>query len=261
LSQLPEYLSASSITTFEQCPLKYKLSRVDQIKEPPTRETLLGNFVHEVMEIFYAIESNIPRDITTVRVISSDVWESGDWKHTVAPHLRGMSLQQFRWNAWWCIENVFKLEDPNLINVKGIELELNAEIEGIPIKGFIDRLATIDGRDTISDYKTGKTPRPAFMKDKYFQPLLYFICLSQGKQLIDPVVELLYLKDGERRQLEPTPELCAETIETVVNVNSKIQAAFKEEYWEAIPSKLCDWCFFKYNGCTHYVKDIRRRQA
>ena len=259
MSSLPEYLSSSSITTFEQCPLKYKLSRIDQIKEPPTRETLLGNFVHEVMEGFYAIGSDRPRDLITAKAISSEVWASGDWATRVSPYLRDMSMHQFRWNAWWCIENLFKVEDPSLIYVKGIELELDVTVEGVRIKGFIDRLATINGRDTISDYKTGKTPRAVYMDDKYFQLLLYFICLSQGTQLNDPVVELLYLKDGERRQLEPTPELCAGATETVVTVNSKIQAAFEAEQWNAVPSKLCDWCFFKYNGCTHYTKNMRRR--
>jgi len=259
LSQLPEYVSASSIGTFQQCPLKYKLSRIDQIKEPPTRETLLGNFVHEVMEGFYAIGSDRERNAATAQQIYSEVWESGDWAAKVSPYLREMSMKLFRWNAWWCVDNIFKIENPDTIDVKGIELELDVTIDGVRIKGFIDRLATINGRDTISDYKTGKTPNAKYMSDKHFQLLLYFVCLSQGLSLNEPVLELLYLKDAQVRRVEPTPELCAGVVETVVTVNSKIQNAFEAEQWEAVPSKLCDWCFFKYNGCTHYTKNMRRR--
>ena len=214
----------------------------------------MGTFVHEVMEGFYAPTSDRPRTLQTAKAMSGEVWASGDWEHKVRPYLRDMTLQQFRWNAWWCIENVFKIEDPDTIEVIGIEKELDVKIDGVRIKGFIDRLSTIDGRDTISDYKTGKTPRDIYLEDKFFQLLLYYICLSQTDELRNPNLELLYLKDGERRSIEPTPESCAGAIETVVTVNTKIQVCNAANTWEAIPSKLCDWCFFKYNGCTHYTK-------
>ena len=257
LAELPEYLSASSISTFEQCPLKYKLSRVDKIKEPPTRETLLGVFVHEVMEKLYAISTVGDRNILNAKQISAEIWSTNDWATQVTPYLKGMTMQTFRWNAWWCIENLFKMENPAAINVRGIEYELNSDIKGVKIKGFIDRLARIDGSDTISDYKTGKTPKDRYLDGKFFQLILYFVCLSKTEIMKDPKLELLYLKDGERRLIEPTPELCAETIETVVTVNEKIQTCNKSSSWDAIPSTLCNWCFFKYNGCTLYVKKTR----
>lgn len=254
MSQLPEYLSASSISTFQQCPLKYKLSRVDKVQEPPTRETIMGNFVHEVMESFYAPDTGRQRDIKTIKQISTEVWESGDWQNRVSGYLRDMTMHKFRWNAWWCIENIFKLEDPNAVDVKGIELELNVAVDGVKIKGFIDRLATIDGHDKISDYKTGKTPRDIYMEDKFFQLMLYYVCLSQSIQMSNPVLELLYLKDGQRKQITPTDDLCVQTTETVVSVNSRIVECNTKDEWPAVPAKLCDWCFFKYNGCTYYQK-------
>jgi len=257
LTELPEYLSASSISTFEQCPLKYKLSRVDKIKEPPTRETLLGVFVHEVMEKLYADSADTGRTTFNAKQISAEIWAAGNWVDQVTPYLKGMTMQTFRWNAWWCIENLFKVENPLAIDVQGIEYELNSEIEGVKIKGFIDRLARIDGSDTISDYKTGKTPKDKYLGDKFFQLLLYFICLSKTQTMQDPKLELLYLKDAERRVIEPTPELCAEAIETVVTVNTKIQTCNNASQWEAIPSNLCNWCFFKYNGCTIYTRKTR----
>lgn len=258
MTQLPEYLSASSISTFQQCPLKYKLSRVDKVQEPPTRETLMGNFVHEVMEVFYEPNSTYERNVVSAKQISALVWENGDWHSRVVGYLRDMNMHKFRWNAWWCIENIFKLEDPKTVDIKGIELELNVLIGGVKIKGFIDRLATIDNHDKISDYKTGKTPRDIYLADKWFQLILYYLGVSQSRELKNPVLELLYLKDGQRKEIVPTDDMCAETTETVVSVHGSIKACNEANKWEAVPGKLCDWCFFKYNGCTYYTKNLKK---
>ena len=44
----PPHLSPSSMGTFEQCPLKFKYSKIDMLKDDPTEATLMGNFVHDV---------------------------------------------------------------------------------------------------------------------------------------------------------------------------------------------------------------------
>ncbi|MGA0152949.1 MAG: PD-(D/E)XK nuclease family protein, partial [Ilumatobacteraceae bacterium] len=46
----PAYLSPSSIGTYRDCPQKFKFSRIDGLKEPPTWATHLGTFVHDVLE-------------------------------------------------------------------------------------------------------------------------------------------------------------------------------------------------------------------
>ena len=57
--ELPKHLSASSITTYEQCPLRFRFSRIDRIPEPTTEAMILGTFVHEILEIMY---SQIPNE-------------------------------------------------------------------------------------------------------------------------------------------------------------------------------------------------------
>ena len=53
--ELPHHLSASSITTYEQCPLRFRFSRIDRIPEPTTEAMILGTFVHEILEELYRI--------------------------------------------------------------------------------------------------------------------------------------------------------------------------------------------------------------
>jgi putative RecB family exonuclease len=152
--------------------LKYKLSRIDKIAEPPTQETLMGNFVHEVIENLYAFEQS-ERTVALAKSIATNLWASGQWEEAVRPYLKNLSLNEFRWNSWWCIENAFIIENPQSFTPDGIESELNGKIGGVQMRGFIDRWLIDGDTITISDYKTGKTPSPKYMGDKLFQLTVY----------------------------------------------------------------------------------------
>ena len=69
----PPHLSASSISTFQQCPLRYKYSRIDNLPEPPSVDSLRGNFVHDVLENVYREESAV-RTLSTARAIAKTIW-------------------------------------------------------------------------------------------------------------------------------------------------------------------------------------------
>ena len=251
--KLPEYLSPSSLGTFKQCPLKFKLSRIDKIAEPPTQETLMGNFVHEVLETLYKFDSS-ERTVGLAKSIATTVWAEGNWADTVKPYLKTFDMNQFRWNSWWCIENLFTIEDPKLLNPDGIEHELNGKIDNVQMRGFIDRWM-LDGETlVISDYKTGKTPSPKYMSDKFFQLTIYTLLLNQDVDAKDAKLELLYLKDAVKRTHVPTTQELSEATETIVTIKKEIDTSYESGNWEAIPSRLCDWCSYKRTVCTYWNK-------
>lgn len=250
--ELPAHLSASSIQTYIQCPLKFKLSRVDKIQEPPTMQTLLGNFVHDVLEHFYAAYQPDERTVMSARHACTHVWSNGGWADRVAPYLKRTPINDFRWSAWWCVENIFLLENPSLVQPSGIEYEVLGEIDGVLIKGFIDRWTEIDGVVTITDYKTGKTPAPKYMADKWFQLSLYAILLAELENKQSFNLELLYLKDGVAKKHLPTADDFANTRNTITTTKKEIVNSYDNSAWTAIPSNLCNWCHFKSNLCTYW---------
>ena len=73
--ELPTHLSASSISTYEQCPLRYRFSRLDKIPEPTTQPMIMGSFVHEILEEFYALPPE-ERIIAEARTIARNLWET-----------------------------------------------------------------------------------------------------------------------------------------------------------------------------------------
>ena len=251
IGTLPEYLSPSSIGTFRQCPLKFKLSRVDRIAEPPTQETLMGNFVHEVLESLYAFDES-ERTLALAKSIATETWANGNWDESVRPFLKTMDMNQFRWNSWWCIENLFSIENPQSFTPDGIEYELNGKIGDVQMRGFIDRWLIENKTLVISDYKTGKTPSPRYMSDKFFQLSIYSLLLSQVVQSDDFKLELLYLKDAVKRTHVPTPQEFDQATETIITVKKEIDTSYESGNWEAIPSRLCDWCSYKRTVCTYW---------
>jgi putative RecB family exonuclease len=240
----PPHLSPSSIGSFQQCPLKFKYNKIDGLTDDPTQATLMGNFVHDVLETMYGFSSE-QRTLATAKQISAELWNSG-WGDRVTPWVHGAeNLRLFRWNSWWCIENLWKIEDPATIEPSGLEEELNGQIGGVQIKGFIDRFSELEEGFVISDYKTGKTPKGKWVKDKFFQLLIYSHLLDSLGYGEAKKVELLYLKDGIKYSHDVTQEELDEVKNVVVSVKSEIDKRCETEEFEPVKSVLCGWCSYK----------------
>jgi RecB family exonuclease len=57
------------------------------------------------------------------------------------------------------MKNLWSIENPQDIELDGMEHKVEANVEGVQMLGFIDRfIFEDDGAVAISDYKTGKVP-------------------------------------------------------------------------------------------------------
>lgn len=207
----------------------------------------MGNFVHETLEELHNQEPDV-RTKEHAGAIMRSLWDS-KWGEKASDILHGdaKALHEFRWKSFWCIENYFNLEDPTEVFLEGIEFAIEdfIELDGakVTVKGFVDRWQfSDDGSIKVSDYKTGKTPRPEWVADKFQQLQIYAIFLQ--KQLDVPVkdLELLYLKDGTRYEKRITQADLDDTAEVIVAVRKSIDLFCEQEKFPARRSKLCDWC-------------------
>lgn len=242
----PAYLSPSSMSTFEQCPLKFKFAKLDLLPDEPSEATLLGNFVHSVLEDFYALEP-AHRTAPVAKELAKQIWHEFGWEERVIPWIPSGpdSLRSFRWNAWWCIENLWKIEDPEKVTPTGIELELNGDLGGVTLKGFIDRLSSDDRGVVISDYKTGKTPRKNWVEGKFLQLQIYASLVGELGIADCSTLELLYLKDGVKLVYDFTDERKQQTTAYVQNVKKSLDICCESGDFPAQPSVLCNWCAYK----------------
>jgi putative RecB family exonuclease len=240
----PPHLSPSSIGTFQQCPLKFKYSKIDKLVDPPSEATVLGNFVHDSLEDLYKLDPQM-RTIDSAKSLMRAQWE-GKWGEQAESVLKSGSLREFRWRAWWCVENLFKMEDPQKINPIGLEEKVEGLIGEQKVLGFIDRWSKReDGQAVISDYKTGKVPHKNYRSDKFFQLLLYAAMLAELKDVEIVDLELLYIAHGKRLTLKVEPEKIEETRETVLQVSNSIKTRCQSGSFEPQKSKLCNWCSYQ----------------
>lgn len=241
----PEYLSPSSIGTFRQCQLKFKFSKIDGIPDISGQEAVLGNFVHDVLEDLYRLPAEL-RTQERAKDIAREQWQK-KWSAEASALIKSeKELNRFRWAAWWCIENLWLIENPQNISPHGMESFVRGEIGGVKVHGYIDRLSLVNGRATITDYKTGKTPKEAYLDDKFFQLIVYSQLLNSLDIDVDESsVELFYLKDGVRFARNVTSEYANQAIELIQQTKEQIDDCCKTGNFTTTKSMLCNWCGYK----------------
>lgn len=247
-ANIPKYLSPSSVSTYLQCPLKYRYSRIDKIPEPTTEPQIVGSITHEVLEFLHRLPSD-QRSLRTARQILLDRWNE-EWSQKIDEDL-GLGPYDkhlLRWNVWRCVENYFEYEDPSMIELDGIEHRLEAEVNGVPVLGIIDRWQRCDdGTILIGDYKTGKVSRPPYDKEKQFQLLIYVDLVEAVLGETVSAAELLYLKGNKVtvKSYLPTEENRADTRQTLSEVWEGVKASCESGEFRPRKHRLCDWCSYK----------------
>ena len=210
--------------------------------------------MHDVLEHLYQLEPD-ERTSDVLRTLAGDRWKAGDWESAVeALDKKQGEIKDFKIQAFNCMQNLWRLEDPQHVDLMGMEHEVNVAVEGVQLRGFIDRVLIDDtGAVVIGDYKTGKVPNPRFTSEdtKFFQLLTYALMLRESDQEETSRVELLYLKDGVRHDVTVTPVKLAIAQGTIVETKEAIDAACDRGEFECNVTKLCDWCFFKPQCPAH----------
>jgi putative RecB family exonuclease len=148
--------------------------------------------------------------------------------------------------------------------VDGREFHAIAEVAGVTLHGYIDRLDRYtlpDGRVryTVSDYKTGKVPGAGkrysqWTMDKirgeyFFQLRVYALLMWEMHQVPVNSLRLIFVKSGDREQGIWTMDVDRAVIEsTRAQVRSlwrNIQKSARTGDWPTHVGPLCDWCYFK----------------
>lgn len=247
---MPAY-SHSSLSIFEQCPLKYKFKYVEKVqleKQPENIEAFMGNRVHEALRKLY--EDRIMSKASTLDGIQAyydDAWQK-KWSEDIQIVKKGQTADDYRKKGAGCIASYYgryyPFDDSQTI---GLEQNIYVDIGGYKLTGYIDRLSRRpDGRYEIHDYKTsGKLPAPQYF-DNDRQLALYQIGVEKMKrdaEQIDLVWHYL-VHDKEMRSRRDRAKL--ESLKSsVIATIGQIEAAVPEGRFPALKSELCRWCEYQ----------------
>jgi putative RecB family exonuclease len=241
--------SHSRLSTFEQCPLKYKLRYIDKIipEIEKTIEIHLGSVVHDTLEWIYnaVIQDNKSPNIDEIITYYSIKWQDEFSEEILIVKKELDAKDYFQKGVEFLLnyyQKYYPFKDGTIECEKKIEVELD---ENIKIQGFIDRLVhNIEtGEYEIHDYKTANTLPTQEKMDQDRQLALYSIAIKElyGQ---DKEVSLIwhYLAHNQkicsRRTNEQLEQLKQETKDLIKEIESSLEFPHKK-------SILCGWCEYK----------------
>ena len=87
----------------------------------------------------------------------------------------------------------------------GLELQLEAQVGGLLLRGIIDRLEEdADGELVVTDYKTGKAPPLQYEQGRLGGVHFYAFLCEQALGRRPAIIRLMYLRDGTVIEARPT---------------------------------------------------------
>lgn len=209
--------SYSSVSTFKQCPMRFKLVYLDKEPIVQTDALIKGNEVHDMCE-------ELVNDFSKNKEITLDL---SKYKHT--NELRNfLELETLRSNKYDNKELYFD----NVCEEKILD-------EDIMTVGKLDRVYKLwNGKKVLLDYKTGKV-RP---KDYYYAQLALYTKMYNNKYPESPIDywEIDWLTESKQYFIEPVKK---DILDKEYNSHlENIKAIEKTEYFKPKMSPLCLWC-------------------
>lgn len=243
---LPTTLSPSKISSFTSCALAFRFSAIDKLPEPPSRAASCGSLVHLALQHLMRLEAPERTLEAGLDCLAAAIDE-----FALTDDFLGLSLDDdeqlsFFDDAEGAVRRYFTLEDPRGVNPIGLELQVETEINGLRLRGIIDRLdLTPDGDLVVTDYKSGRAPGANFENGRLGGVHFYSLVCEEMFGVRPARVQLYYLADPIAIIATPDDQSTRALKRKVAAIWTAVERACATESFRPRQSKLCDWCNFK----------------
>lgn len=246
--------SHSRLNTFEQCPHKYKLRYIENIKSAQEGvEAFVGKRVHEALEKLYKdLKVTKLNTLDELQRFYEEEWEK-TWHGDVRIVQPGFTPGHYFALGKQCIADYYRHYYPfNQSKTLGLEERIEIKLQdadrSYTIQGYIDRLSWDPATETyeIHDYKTGNSVPTQEEADQDRQLALYQLGVLQrwpGAANIKLIWHYL-VADKEIVSTRTVPDL-KELERQVIDVIHQVENETKVGRWDVRVSRLCDWCEYK----------------
>ena len=245
---MPVY-SYSQLSTFEECPLKYKLRYRDKIKRDTEGiEAFLGTMVHETLRKCY-------NDVRLTRLDSlrdllfyyNNIWQQ-NWRDSIVITKKDLTPGHYQALGKKMIETYYRRYAPfdsdiTISTEMGLKFALG-DGNKYRMTGYIDRLSrTSDGSYEIHDYKTSAYLPSQQDVDSDWQLGLYHIGIQKRWPDIKNIRLIWHYLAFDRELVSyRTPDAVSGLVQNTKSLIDEI-----ESMSEFLPreSRWCDWCEYR----------------
>lgn len=259
--ELPTSLSPSKVSSFTDCALAFRFASIDRIPQAPTAAMVKGTLVHSALERLFALDP-AERNLSNAQVCLAEarvaIETDPEW---IELALDDQLEPKFMAEAATLVDKYFQLEDPSTITPVGLEMQLEFDLDGIFLRGIIDRLEeNAAGELIITDYKTGRAPAPAFQKARLGGVHFYSLLCERVLGRRPARVQLLFLGQPVVIDTVPTDQSTRQLENKLRAVWSAIETGCEREDFRPKPSKLCSWCDYQ-KWCPEFGGDPSKARA
>lgn len=231
-----------------QCPLLYRFRVIDKLPEPPSAAAARGTLVHSVLERIFDVAAP-ERTLEHAASLLPQQWQAMVEDEPELAALAGREPQELsRWfaDAEKLVATWFAMEDPQRLEPAERELYVEADLDGLTLRGYVDRLDVApDGRLRVVDYKTGRSPSERFEGKALFQMKFYALVLWRTRGVLPTQLQLVYLGNREFVRYEPSEDELRALERKLTALWQAIEFAAETGDWRPRTSRLCSWCSFK----------------
>jgi DNA helicase-2/ATP-dependent DNA helicase PcrA len=229
-------LSASDLSLYLTCPLKYKFARVFGIPQEPTINQRFGILFHNVLERFHKEPPpNEHEGLSRLNRLFAEGWRRtgfGDSDDEL----------QFRDRAREALRLYWERERLSDSEPLWLERKFDFKVGDHHVRGRVDRVDRLpDGEYELIDYKTGER-KSADDLDGDLQLALYRMAAREAWGIEAAAGSYYYVLDGEKVPAPARPDDAERVERTVLQVGEGILS----QDFEPRPSpKVCSWCDYR----------------
>lgn len=235
----PDSLSPSRLGTFLTCPLKFRFESLDRFPTTAGWQAQAGTAVHRALELLMA---DPPEERTQGRLEAHLATAMLD----VDAALTEDEMRSLRKTAAKSLAKYAEMEDPTQVRPEGLELRLEVDVDGLILRGIIDRLDLSEDGSVVIDYKTGKMPGEKYEAKALIGMHCYSLMHEIHFGVIPARLVLMYVAHGQSITKVPTERTNKAIRQKINAVRSAIERACEHDDFRASPSGLCNnYCDFQ----------------
>jgi DNA helicase-2/ATP-dependent DNA helicase PcrA len=231
-------LSASDLTLYLTCPLKYKFARVFGIPQEPTINQRFGILIHQVLERFHKERERGDRSEDGLRRLMR-LFEAG-WRRsgfgTSDDELQFRDRAREAMRAYW--EREREGEGEPVWLERGFDFSIGPH----HLRGRVDRVDRLPGGDyELIDYKTGERKSKEALEND-LQLALYRLAAREAWKLESASGSYYYVLDADKVEVEAAPDDAERVERTVLSVGEGIMG---QDFQPRPSPAVCSWCDYR----------------